>query len=154
MPRNVATTDRVERDQMLDFVRPRHNATLVTTRKNGRPQVSPVTCGVDEDGRVVISSYPKRAKVTNLKRDPAATVLIHSDDWDGPYVQLDGVAEVIDQPDAVEPLVDYFRSIAGEHPDWDVYRQAMRDQGKSLIRVTIESWGPIATGGFPPEHAG
>ena len=80
-------------------------------------------------------------------------MLIHSDEWDGPYVQLDGTAEVIDLPDSVEPLVDYFRSISGEHPDWDEYRQAMRDQGKSLIRVTIEQWGPIATGGFPPELA-
>ena len=80
-------------------------------------------------------------------------MLIHSDDWDGPYVQLDGTAEVLDLPDSVEPLVDYFRSISGEHPDWDEYRQAMRDQGKSLIRVTIERWGPIATGGFPPELA-
>ena len=68
-------------------------------------------------------------------------------------MQLDGTAEVIDQPEAVEPLVDYFRSISGEHPDWDEYRQAMREQGKSLLRVTIESWGPIATGGFPPELA-
>ncbi len=138
---------------MLEFVRPRHKATLVTTRKNGRPQLSPVTCGVDEEGRVVISTYPTRAKAANLRRDAATTVLIHSDDWDGPFVQLDGTAEVIDLPDSVEPLVDYFRSISGEHPDWDEYRQAMRDQGKSLIRVTIESWGPIATGGFPPELA-
>ena len=81
------------------------------------------------------------------------TLLVHSDEWDGPYVQVDGTAEVIDQPEAVEPLVDYYRSISGEHPDWDEYRQAMRDQGKSLLRVTIESWGPIATGGFPPELA-
>ena len=125
----------------------------MTTRKNGRPQVSPVTCGVDEQGRVVISTYPQRAKVANLRREPAVTVLIHSDDWDGAYVQLDGTAEVLDLPDSVEPLVDYFRSISGEHPDWDEYRQAMRDQGKSLIRVTIERWGPIATGGFPPELA-
>ena len=154
MPRNLATTDRVERDDLLDFVRPRHHATLVTTRKDGRPQVSPVTCGVDEQGRVVISTYPQRAKVANLRREPAATVLIHSDDWDGPYVQLDGTAEVLDLPDSVEPLVDYFRSISGEHPDWDEYRQAMRDQGKSLIRVTIERWGPIATGGFPARLAG
>lgn len=139
---------------MLEFVRPRHKATLVTMRRNGRPQLSPVTCGVDEEGRVVISTYPQRAKVANLRRDPAVTVLIHSDEWDGPYVQLDGTAEVIDQPEAVEPLVDYFRSISGEHPDWEEYRQAMRDQGKSLIRVSIDSWGPIATGGFPPEHAG
>ncbi|MCW2807686.1 MAG: pyridoxamine 5-phosphate oxidase [Marmoricola sp.] len=154
MPRKIATQDRVGRDEMLDFVRTRHNATLVTTRRNGRPQVSPVTAGVDGEGRLVISTYPQRAKVANLRREPAVTVLIHSDDWNGPYVQLDGTAEVIDQPDAVEPLVDYFRSISGEHPDWDEYRQAMRDQGKSLIRVTIESWGPIATGGFPPELDG
>ncbi len=154
MPRNIATTDRVGREEMLDFVRPRHRATLVTSRKNGRAQVSPVTCGVDREGRVVISTYPQRAKVVNLKRDPTATVLVHSDDWDGPYIQLDGFAEVIDQPDSVEPLVDYYRSISGEHPDWDEYREAMRAQGKSLVRVTIESWGPIATGGFPPDHAG
>ena len=153
MPRKIATADRVDRDALLEFVRPRHNVTLVTTRQNGRPQVSPVTGGVDDEGRLVICTYPQRAKVANLKREPAVTVLVHSDDWNGPYGQLDGTAEVIDQPDAVEPLVDYFRSISGEHPDWDEYRQAMRDQGKSLIRVTIESWGPIATGGFPPEHA-
>ena len=153
MPRRIATKDRVDRDEMLGFVRPRHKATLVTTRRNGRPQLSPVTCGVDEEGRVVISTYPSRAKAVNLRRDPTATVLVHSDDWDGPFVQLDGTAEVIDLPEAVEPLVDYFRNISGEHPDWDEYRQAMRDQGKSLIRVTIESWGPIATGGFPPELA-
>ncbi len=153
MPRNLATADRVGRAELLEFVRPRHKATLVTTRRNGRPQLSPVACGVDEEGRVVISTYPHRAKVANLRRDAAVTLLIHSDDWDGAYVQLDGTAEVIDQPDAVEPLVDYFRSISGEHPDWDEYRQAMRDQGKSLIRVSIESWGPIATGGFPPELA-
>jgi PPOX class probable F420-dependent enzyme len=153
MPRKIATADRVGREELLEFVRPRHNVTLMTTRRDGRPQVSPVTAGVDEQGRIVVSTYPQRAKVANLRRDPSVTMLIHSDDWNGPYVQVDGTAEVIDQPDAVEPLVDYFRSISGEHPDWDEYRQAMRDQGKSLLRVTIESWGPIATGGFPPDLA-
>jgi PPOX class probable F420-dependent enzyme len=153
MPRKIATADRVGRDELLEFVRPRHRHTLVTTRQDGRPQLSPVTAGVDEDGRVVISTYPTRAKVANLRRNPQASVLVHSDDWDGPWVQVDGTAEVIDQPDAVEPLVDYFRSISGEHPDWEEYRQAMREQGKSLIRITVERWGPIATGGFPPELA-
>ena len=153
MPRKIATNDRVGRDELLDFVRPRHRAVLVTTRKDGSPQLSPVTCGVDEDGRVVVSTYPRRAKVANLRRDPRTTVMIQSDDWDGPWVQLDGTAEVIDMPEAREPLVDYFRSISGEHPDWDEYRDAMEKQGKSLVRVSIERWGPIATGGFPPEHA-
>jgi hypothetical protein len=82
------------------------------------------------------------------------TVCVLSDDWDGPYVQVDGRAEVLDLPAAVEPLVEYYRCIAGEHPDWDEYRAAMLRQGKSLIRVTIDRWGPIATGGFPPELAG
>lgn len=153
MPRNLATNDRVERPELLDFVRPRHRAVLVTTRRDGRPQLSPVTCGVDEEGRVVISTYPTRAKVKNLRRDAVVSLMIQSDDWDGPWVQLDGTAEVIDMPEAKEPLVDYFRSISGEHPDWDEYRDAMEKQGKSLIRVTIERWGPIATGGFPPELA-
>ncbi|HEU4567315.1 MAG TPA: PPOX class F420-dependent oxidoreductase [Marmoricola sp.] len=150
MARKSATADRVERAELLDFVRSRHRMTLLTRRRDGTPQLSPVTGGVDGHGRIVIASYPRRAKSANLRRDPRASVLVHSDDWEGPYVQVDGAAEVIDLPDAVEPLVDYFRSISGEHPDWDEYRQAMRDQGKCLIRITIERWGPIATGGFPP----
>lgn len=153
MARNLATAETVDRDALLAFVRPRHRATLVTRKGSGGLQASPVTCGVDEQGRVVISTYPQRAKTVNLRREPAVTMVIHSEDWDGPYVQLDGTAEVIDMPEATEPLVEYFRSISGEHPDWDEYRQAMRDQNKSLIRVTIEHWGPIATGGFPPDQA-
>ncbi len=153
MARTIATARRVELDELLQFLRPRHHALLVTTRSDGRPQVSPVSCGVDADGRIVVATYPQRAKVRNLRRDPRATVCVLSDEWDGPYVQVDGDAEIIDLPDAVEPLVEYYRSIAGEHPDWDTYREAMRHQGKSLIRVTPRTWGPIATGGFPPELA-
>ena len=153
MPR-TAQADRVGRDELLAFVRPRHKATLVTRRSDGSLQMSPVTCGVDEDGRVVVSTYPQRAKAVNARRDPRVSLVVHSDDWDDPYVQVDGTAEVIDMPDAVEPLVEYFRCISGEHPDWDEYRDAMRRQDKSLIRVTIERWGPVAAGGFPPEQSG
>ena len=154
MARKLATADRVGRDEMLEFVRPRHKGTLVTRRRDGSPQMSPVTCGVDDAGRVVVSTYPQRAKAANARRDPRVSILIHSDVWDGPYVQLDGTAEVIDMPEAVEPLVDYFQCISGEHPDWDEYRAAMTAQGKSLLRVTPTRWGPVATGGFPPDHAG
>ncbi|MCW2658204.1 MAG: pyridoxamine 5-phosphate oxidase [Jatrophihabitans sp.] len=153
MPRTIATTTPVDRDELLAFVRPRHHMVLVTSRRDGLPQVSPVTGGVDEDGRIVISTYPERAKVNNLRRDPAATVLVLSDEFNGEWVQVDGPAEVLDLPEALEPLVDYFRSISGEHPDWDEYRQAMRDQGKSLIRITPTRWGPVATGGFPARLA-
>jgi PPOX class probable F420-dependent enzyme len=153
MPK-IATAEPADHAQLLDFVRTRHRMTLVTTRRDGRPQVSPVTGGVDTAGRIVISTYPDRAKAVNLRRHPAATVLVHSDGWDGPYVQVDGVAEVLDMPaaDTEDALVEYFRCIAGEHSDWDEYRRAMRRQGKSLIRITVDRWGPIATGGFPPDR--
>ena len=153
MPRTIATNTKVSRAELEDFIRPRHHAILMTTRRDGRPQSSPNTCGLDTEGRIVISTYPDRAKALNIRRNPQVSVCVLSDDFGGAWVQVDGTAEVIDQPGSVEPLVEYFRVISGEHPDWDEYRQAMRDQGKSLIRVTIESWGPIATGGFPPEHA-
>jgi PPOX class probable F420-dependent enzyme len=151
MPR-TATADRVDRDALLEFLRPRHRAVLVTRRASGDPQLSPVTFGLDGAGRVVVSTYPQRAKVANARRDPAVSLCVLSDDWDGPWVQVDGEAEVLDLPEALEPLVEYFRGISGEHPDWDEYREAMQRQGKSLLRITITRWGPVATGGFPPER--
>lgn len=150
MAPKLASAETVERERMLDFVRPRHRHTLITHKRSGGLQVSPVTAGIDSEGRIVIASYPERAKVANIRHNSAVTVCVHSDEWNDAYVQVDGTAEIIDLPDAVEPLVEYFRSIAGEHSDWDEYREAMRKQGKSLIRITIESWGPIAEGGFPP----
>jgi PPOX class probable F420-dependent enzyme len=148
MPK-IATADRVDRAGLLEFLRPRHRAVLVTRRAGGAPQLSPVTCGVDTDGRVVVSTYPQRAKVTNARRNPVVSLCVLSDEWDGPWVQVDGEAEVLDLPEALEPLVEYYRSISGEHPDWDEYRAAMSRQGKSLLRITITGWGPVATGGFP-----
>ncbi len=153
MSPSIATNTVVDRDELLDFVRPRHRLVLVTTRANGGPQLSPVTGGVDGSGRIVISSYPERAKVANVRRTGVASVLVLSDEWNGPWVQVDGDAEVLDLPEALEPLVDYYRAISGEHPDWDEYREAMQRQGKSLIRVTPTSWGPVATGGFPARLA-
>ncbi len=153
MARTVASTRSVELPELLDFVRPRHRMLLVTTRMDGRPQVSPVTGGVDPEGRLVISTYPGRAKTVNAERDPRVSVCVLSDEWDGAWVQVDGEAEVLHVPAAVEPLVDYYRCIAGEHPDWDEYRAAMVLQGKSLLRITPTRWGPVATGGFPADVA-
>jgi PPOX class probable F420-dependent enzyme len=153
MPR-IATAERVERSALLEFLRPRHRGVLVTARTDGRPQLSPVACGVDPDGRIVVSTYPQRAKTRNARRDPRVSICVVSDDWDGPYVQVDGRAEVLDMPEALDGLVEYFRCISGEHPDWNEYREAMARQNKSLIRLHIERWGPIATGGFPPQLAG
>jgi len=153
MPRTIATNTKVERPELAEFIRDRHHMILMTRKADGAPQASPVTAGLDAEGRIVISTYPERAKVYNLRRDPRCSVMVLSDDFGGAWVQVDGNAEVLDLPDSVEPLVDYFRSISGEHPNWDEYRQAMVDQGKSIIRITINRWGPIATGGFPARLA-
>jgi PPOX class probable F420-dependent enzyme len=153
MARTIATTTQVDLSQLLQFVRPRHRMVLLTRRADGSPQASPVTGGVDDDGRIVISTYPERAKTRNARLRADVGVLVLSDEWNGPWVQIDGSCEVLDVPEALDAFVEYYRSISGEHPDWDEYRQAMLDQGKSLVRITPSRWGPIATGGFPPRLA-
>src|SRR5712672_724865 len=128
--RQIATNTKVSRDELLDFIRPRHQAIVITTRAAGRPQASPVTCGVEAGGRTALSTYPERAKARNARRNRQVSVLFLSDDFGGAWVQVDGDAEVIDMPEAADALVDYYRAIAGEHPDWDEYRQAMIRQDK------------------------
>jgi PPOX class probable F420-dependent enzyme len=149
MSPQIASSTEVDRAEMLAFVRPRHHAILITTRSDGTPQASPVTCGVDPEGRVVVSTYPERAKAVNARRSGTASLVVLSNDFNGPWIRVDGDAEVLDLPEALEPLVEYYRCISGEHPDWDEYRAAMGRQGKSLIMVTPRRWGPVATGGFP-----
>lgn len=149
----IATNTPVSRDELLDFIRPRHYAIVMTTRSDGTPQASPVTCGVDPDGRIVVATYPDRAKARNARKRPRVSVLVLSDDFGGPWVQVDGTAEVLDVPGAIGDLVLYYKAISGEHPNWDEYREAMLRQGKSLLRVTPDRWGPVATGGFPPSVA-
>jgi PPOX class probable F420-dependent enzyme len=149
----IATAHKPDLPELLEFLRPRHRGLLSTVRADGRPQLSPVTCGVDAEGRIVVSTYPERVKARNVRRDDRVSMCVLSDEWNGPYVQVDGTAEVLDMPEALDGLVEYYRCISGEHPDWDDYRAAMKRQGKSLIRITIDRWGPIATGGFPPRFA-
>ena len=149
----IATSTDVTLAELLEFVRPRHHLLLITRRADGSPQASPVSGGVDDEGRLVISTYPERAKTANARRDARVSVVVLSDEWDGPWAQVDGTCEVLDLPEALDPLVDYFRAISGEHPDWDEYRAAMTRQGKSLLRITPTRWGPVATGGFPARLA-
>jgi PPOX class probable F420-dependent enzyme len=153
MARTIATETRVDRAGLEDFIRPRHHAVLSTERADGTTQLSPVTMGVDANGTILVASYPERAKVRNLRRQPWASVCVLSDDFGGEWIQVSGTATVVDLPQAVEGLVTYFRSISGEHPDWAEYRQAMVDQGKVLISLVPERWGPISRGGFPPRLA-
>ncbi len=150
MAPKLATEDRVPLPDLIDFVRPRHHWVLSTTRLDGRPQMSPVTGGVNDVGQLFIATYPSRDKVHNIRRNPDVTVCVQSDNFGGAWVQIDGQASAVDMPDALEGLVEYYRCVSGEHPDWAEYREAMERQGKTLLLIDIERWGPIATGGFPP----
>ena len=136
----------------IDYVRGNDRAVLATTRGDGTPQMSPVTLAV-VDETIVLSTRETAFKVTNLRRDPRAWLCVFPEGWYGSWVQLGCIAEIVSLPEAMDGLVDYYRTLRGEHPDWEEYRAAMRRPGKSLLRITPVSWGPVATGGFPPERA-
>ncbi|HWC67498.1 MAG TPA: PPOX class F420-dependent oxidoreductase [Acidimicrobiales bacterium] len=133
-------------DAARDFVRHHHRGVLETHRSDGSPQLSPVTATVDEDGRVVISSRETAYKVKNLRRDPRASYCGFTDDFFGPWVQIDGSAQIVSLPEAMERLVDYYRRVAGDHPDWDDYRAAMERDRRVLIRIIPERAGPRRSG--------
>jgi PPOX class probable F420-dependent enzyme len=130
----------------LDFVRQHHRGVLATMRKDGRPQMSPIAAAVDADGLIAISSRETAIKVKNLRRDPRASLCAMNDGFYGDWVQLDGTAEILSLPDAMEPLVEYYRSLSGEHPDWDDYRAAMERDQRLLIRIRVERAGPNVAG--------
>ena len=146
---HIARHDTVTRSGLDDFVAPRHRWVLATERDDGRPQLSPVSGGLVPDGRLVVATYPTRAKAANVRHRPNVSVTVLSDDWNGPWVQVDGTASVVEAPEALDDFVAYYRSISGEHPDWDEYRRAMAEQGKCLLSIEVTRWGPIAGGGFP-----
>lgn len=140
----------VDRAGLDEFVAGKHRWVLTTMRADGRPQMSLVTGAMTSSGLLATASYPGRAKTINARRDPRVSVLVMGDRFNDAWIQIDGDATVLDMPEAADGLVEYYRSISGEHPDWDEYREAMNDQGKSVILIEPTRWGPVSTGGFPP----
>ena len=132
----------MELDRAREFVREHHHAVMLTHRRDGGPQLSPVACGVDREGRVIISTRETAVKAKNAERDPRVALCVLSEGFFGDWVQLEGTAEVVHLPDALELLVDYYRTVSGEHPDWDDYRAAMVRDRRVLVRVTLERAGP------------
>jgi PPOX class probable F420-dependent enzyme len=136
----------VDVDQARDFLREHHRAVLHTFRSDGTPQLSPVLVAVDDEGHAIVSTRETASKVANLERDPRASLCVFTDDFFGPWVRIDGTTEVVHLPDALEPLVDYYRRVMGEHDDWDAYRRAMQEERRVLLRITPTAAGPDISG--------
>jgi PPOX class probable F420-dependent enzyme len=135
----------VTRDEAREFVASNHNAVLVTRKSAGGVQTSPITVGVDDE-KIVVSTRETAYKTRNLRRDPAATVCVFSSNFYGPWIQIEGTAEIVSLPEAMDGLVDYYRRISGEHPDWDDYKQAMTRDKRVLLRISIDEVGPTHFG--------
>ncbi|HEY6788323.1 MAG TPA: PPOX class F420-dependent oxidoreductase [Trebonia sp.] len=132
--------------EALEFVAADHHAVLATLKADGTPQLSPVTVGVDDGGHVVISTRQAAYKVRHVRRDPRVWLCVLPDGFFGKWVQIEGTAEIVELPEAMEQLVDYYRRISGEHPDWDDYRAAMERDQRVVLRVTITKAGPDVSG--------
>ncbi len=132
--------------QAREFILKNHRAVMMTYRKDGRPQLSPILIGLDGEGYGIVSSRETAYKVRNLRRDPRVSICVFNDKFYGRWIQVDGTAEIISMPDALEPLVDYYKRVVGEHPDWEEYREAMGKEKRVLIRVKLERAGPTKSG--------
>ena len=132
--------------QAADFLRKHHRAVLATSRADGRPQLSPVLCVADDEGRVLISTRETALKTHNLRRDPRASLCVFTDGFFGEWVQVEGDAEIISLPGAMDLLVDYSRRVAGEHSDWADYRAAMTRDRRVIVRITLTRAGPNVSG--------
>lgn len=130
----------------IEFLSSQHRAVLATRRSDGSPQLSPVVAAVDDDGAILVSTRETAVKARNLARDPRASLCVISDGFYGQWIQVDGTAEIVHLPDALEPLVDYYRRISGEHPDWAEYRSAMVRDQRLILRITIDRAGPDISG--------
>jgi PPOX class probable F420-dependent enzyme len=136
----------VDIQRAIEFLRGQHRAILATRRSDGSPQLSPIVAAVDDDGRILISTRETAVKAKNLARDPRASLCVINDGFYGQWIQVDGTAEIIHLPDALELLVDYYRRISGEHPDWTEYRSAMQRDRRLIVRVSIDRAGPDVSG--------
>jgi PPOX class probable F420-dependent enzyme len=136
----------MEIDEAIEYVRRNHHAVLATLKQDGSPQLSPVTVGVDGDGRVIISTRQTAYKVRHVRRNPRVWLCVFADGFYGRWVQLDGTAEIVELPAAMDGLVSYYRDISGEHPDWDDYRAAMEREQRLLLRITVSKAGPDVSG--------
>jgi len=136
----------VDLAQARDFLTEHHHGVLATRRSGGGIQQSPVIATIDAEGRAVISSRETAYKTRNLRRDPWAQLCAFTDKFFGPWIVVEGSVEVVSLPEAMEPLIDYYKRFPGENPDWDEYRARMERERRVLLRLTLERAGPDRQG--------
>lgn len=136
----------MDRTEALEFLSSNHRGVLATYRRDGSAQMSPVVAGVDEQGRILISSREGAVKTRNLLRDPRAALVAFTDSFYGPWAMFWGESEVLSLPAALPLLEQYYRVVSGEHPDWEEYRRAMVAERRVLLRMTVASVGPTKMG--------
>jgi len=136
----------MEIDEAIEYVRRNHHAVLATLKQDGSPQLSPVTVGVDGDGHVIISTRQTAYKVRHVRRNPRVWLCVFPDGFYGRWVQLEGTADIVELPEAMDGLIGYYRDISGEHPDWDDYRAAMERDQRLLLRIAVAKAGPTVSG--------
>ncbi|MGH3929897.1 MAG: PPOX class F420-dependent oxidoreductase [Pseudonocardiaceae bacterium] len=129
-------------DEARGVLAEQHRAVLATRRSDGAPQMSPVLAAVDDQGRVVVSTRQTAMKVRNLRRTPTAWLCVLPDDFFGRWIQVGGTVHIVELPEAMEGLVDYYRRISGEHESWDDYRAAMEGEQRVLLQIELSSAGP------------
>lgn len=136
----------MEVDEARDFVREHSRAVMLTYRRDGSPQLSPVLVALDDRGRCMVSTRETAMKRRNLARDARTSLCVLSEGFFGPWVRIDGRADVVGLPEAMDLLVDYYRRLRGEHDDWDEYRQAIREEQRVMVLIHIEEVGPDVRG--------
>jgi PPOX class probable F420-dependent enzyme len=137
---------RMDLDQAREIIRSQHRAVLAAMRSDGTPQMSPVLAAVDDEGHVVVSTRETAYKVKQLRRDPRVWLCVLPDRFFGRWIQVDGTAEIVSLPEAMNGLVDYYRQISGEHENWDEYRAAMEQEKRVLLRIRLLAAGPDRSG--------
>ena len=129
-------------EKARDFMREQHRAVMATYKRDGSVQMSPVTCAVDAEGRVLVSTRETAVKTRNLRADPRTSLCVITPEFFGRWLLVEGQAEVVPLPEAMDLLVDYYRRASGEHPDWDDYRAAMERDRRVMVRISITRAGP------------
>src|SRR6266850_2753374 len=125
------------------FLQQNHRACIAVRQKDGWPQMTFVSPGIDPQGRVIITSRGTTYKIKHLRRDPRVSMLIFGDQYSGSkFVQIHGTAEIIELPAAMDMLIYWYKQVRGEHKNWEEYKKRMADEKRVIIRVNIEKVGP------------